>query len=75
MPLEPPRFAISLWGSKDNTQISAGVVGLEGLVEEIEGYSFPSGPFLDTIELDPEVCSESESCRVSAYQAAIVHEE
>jgi len=37
MPLEPPRFAISLWGSKDNTQISAGVVGLEGLVEESEG--------------------------------------
>ena len=73
--MESLRFPVSLWGSKGDPQVSAGIVGLEGLVEEIEGYSFPSGPFLDTIELDPEVCSESESCRVSAYQAAIVHEE
>jgi len=33
MPLESPRFPVSLWGSEGGTQVEAGVVGLEESVE------------------------------------------
>jgi hypothetical protein len=35
---------------------------------EFRGFSFPSGPFLDTVELDLEVLSESEGFRAAVFQ-------